>query len=111
MKTYEGNRDFSGGDVAAVRVRDGEKEYWLDPRHDVRNHSPTGFEWGYSGSGPAQLALALCIDALDGDRQRAERVYQQFKFRMIAGLSSDSWRMTQDYIVEAIRAIEQERPQ
>jgi len=28
------------------------------PRSDLRNHSPNGFEWGYSGSGPAQLALA-----------------------------------------------------
>ena len=23
------------------------------------NHSPTGFEWGYNGSGPAQLAYAI----------------------------------------------------
>ena len=25
----------------------------------VRNHSPTGPAWGYDGSGPAQLALAI----------------------------------------------------
>jgi hypothetical protein len=27
----------------------------------VQNHSPDGFEWGYRGSGPTQLALAICL--------------------------------------------------
>jgi hypothetical protein len=27
----------------------------------VFNHSPDGFNWGYGGSGPAQLALALLL--------------------------------------------------
>ena len=36
----------------------------LDSRRDLWNHSPTGFEWGYCGSGPAQLALALLADHL-----------------------------------------------
>lgn len=45
----------------------------LEPRHDLRNHSPDGFEWGYSGSGPAQLALALAADVL-GDDDRAVAV-------------------------------------
>ena len=36
----------------------------LDSRLDMRNHSPTGFEWGYGGSGPAQLALALAASRL-----------------------------------------------
>ena len=31
----------------------------LPLRLEVRNHSPTGFEWGYAGSGPSQLALAM----------------------------------------------------
>ena len=36
----------------------------LDPKpsQKIRNHSPDGFEWGYGGSGPAQLALALLLD-------------------------------------------------
>ena len=32
--------------------------------HHVR-HSPTGFEFGYHGSGPAELARYLLIDYLD----------------------------------------------
>ena len=27
--------------------------------HNIVYHSPTGFEWGYAGSGPADLALNL----------------------------------------------------
>jgi uncharacterized protein (DUF2249 family) len=36
----------------------------LPPRNDLYNHSPNGFEWGYGGSGPAQLALAILADHL-----------------------------------------------
>lgn len=32
--------------------------------HHVVHHSPSGFEWGYGGSGPADLALCLLEDAL-----------------------------------------------
>jgi len=47
----------------------------------VRNHSPDGFAWGYAGSGPSQLALAICL-ALFNDSTG----YQEFKFRFIASL-------------------------
>lgn len=57
----------------------------LDPRLDLRNHSPGGFAWGYRGSGPAQLALALACDVL-GDDEKALRVYQDLKTRFVAGL-------------------------
>lgn len=44
----------------------------------LRNHSPTGFSWGYEGSGPAQLALAILLEAGLSDQHAIER-YQQFK--------------------------------
>jgi hypothetical protein len=54
------------------------------PSHiELRNHSPTGFNWGYGGSGPAQLALALLMDAT-GDPELALRHYQDFKFEFVA---------------------------
>jgi len=71
----------------------------LNPRHDIRNHSPDGFAWGYGGSGPAQLALALLCDAIGVER--AEKLYQQFKFSVIARLPQDAgWTFT----VEQVRA-------
>ena len=35
------------------------------PSQQLYNHSPTGFEWGYGGSGPAQLALAILFQVTD----------------------------------------------
>lgn len=49
----------------------------------VRNHSPTGFNWGYAGSGPAQLALALLLEAGLSEGEALD-LYQAFKFDVIA---------------------------
>src|SRR6188472_924887 len=48
----------------------------------VRNHSPGGFSWGYLGSGPAQLALAILLEC-NVDEEDAQRVYQDFKEQFI----------------------------
>jgi|SRR5882672_8684704 len=58
----------------------------LNPRLDLARHSPTGFGWGYEGSGPAQLALAMLADAL-GDDERARKLYQLYKSERIAKLN------------------------
>jgi uncharacterized protein DUF6166 len=78
----------------------------------VRAHSPTGFEWGYTGSGPAQLALALLLD-FTGDRRTAERYYQDFKCRMVATWSNDDadgvqWEITGQQILDAMTAAKME---
>jgi hypothetical protein len=81
----------------------------LAPRLDLRNHSPTGFEWGYDGSGPAQLSLALLADYLESDNEAME-YYQDFKFAVIGSLPSDkNWVLTEKEIDAAIRAIRLKR--
>jgi len=50
----------------------------------LRNHSPAGFNWGYGGSGPAQLALAILLEELEDD-ELALTLYQDFKFAVVAG--------------------------
>ena len=70
----------------------------------IRNHSPTGFEWGYGGSGPAQLALALCIEVVGCDR--AERFYQFVKDRLVATIQEDAWMMSGSRILEAVEYAE-----
>jgi len=61
------------------------------------NHSPSGFEWGYGGSGPAQLALALLLDYTD-DEAFALDHYQAFKTEVVSQLdcagSGERWRLT-----------------
>jgi len=63
----------------------------------VRRHSPNGFNWGYEGSGPAQLALALLLDVV-GPRL-AQRYYQQFKRERVA-LWGNNWCITDTQIKE-----------
>jgi len=74
---------------------------------DVVNHSPTGFEWGYHGSGPAQLAFALALDATH-DLRRAKYVHQELKRRIVAELPYDEWTLTVDEVLATIKAIEDE---
>lgn len=59
----------------------------LSPRYSQQfyNHSPTGFAWGYGGSGPAQLALAILLRA-GVPSERAVQLYQRFKAQHIANL-------------------------
>jgi len=77
----------------------------LPMRLDLRNHSPTGFAWGYGGSGPAQLALALLVDAV-GDTELALAHYQDFKREHVSRWG-DEWSIS----AEEIRQFVARRPQ
>ena len=57
----------------------------------VINHSPDGFNWGYGGSGPAQLALAILLKYLPEDDAR--RYYQDFKWNVIAKLPREDFEV------------------
>lgn len=59
----------------------------------LRNHSPDGFSWGYTGSGPSQLALAILLEV--AGRAIAEHHYQEFKREIISGLPTDK-----DFVLE-----------
>jgi hypothetical protein len=89
-EAYAGSRDASG---AVVVMCDGQA---LDPRpsQKVWNHSPDGFEWGYGGSGPAQLALAILLREGIGTGA-AEALHQRFKTEVIARLPRlGAWTLT-----------------
>ena len=55
----------------------------------MRNHSPTGPAWGYGGSAPAQLALAILLAV--ADEETAQRFYQRFKWSVLAPIEADRW--------------------
>jgi hypothetical protein len=80
-------------DRAYVTVNNGEA---LNPRFDLRHHSPDGFEWGYNGSGPSQLALAILAHEY-GDKV-AQEYYVAFRQKVIAKLGQSSWTMRAGYI-------------
>lgn len=80
----------------------------LKGRQELWNHSPTGFEWGYGGSGPAQLALALLCDALNDD-ERAVDLHQQFKWAVVAKLPHLEWELEQADILKWAEEHDQHR--
>lgn len=57
--------------------------------HSLRlvNHSPTGYAWGYGGSGPAQLALAILLKFVS--EEVALSLHQIFKREVIAQMNGD----------------------
>lgn len=87
MKTYVGSV-VPGQLNWSVMVNDGWRLRPLALRLDLDNHSPDGFAWGYNGSGPAQLALALLADALRDDNL-ALAIHQRFKSTVVASWNKD----------------------
>jgi hypothetical protein len=98
QRVYTGRRGPQGLAVVHVIGRDGEsRRLRLHPAKC--NHSPAGFEWGYSGSGPAQLAFEILFDVF-ADADLAWRLHQPFKRERIAVLPRhSSWQIGEGEVV------------
>ncbi len=102
MTIYKGQRIFQRNDEGEelrgqiVVTADGHS---LDPRLDLLNKSPGGFEWGVSGSGPAQLAFAILMYEFKVEAF-AIMLFQDFKSACIAPLNRDYWTITTEQIQE-----------
>jgi hypothetical protein len=103
-KSYVGRRNRA--DQCTVKVVQGQTTRNLPMARKIRNHSQ-GFEWGYAGSGPAQLALAILVDCL-GDVERAQALYEKFKFRVIGGLPKQGWELTESVVKKTVEILEEE---
>ena len=109
-RTYHGLRGPDGTCHVTVAVARAIPGLPLPLRLDLLNKSPTGFEWGYNGSGPAQLALALCADALGNDAA-ALRLFQLFKARVVSRLPRDEpWTLTMAAVRQQCRDLETDPP-
>jgi uncharacterized protein DUF6166 len=66
----------------------------ISPKHEVR-HSPDGFQWGYAGSGPAELARAILVRVIEGDdRARHPRCYQLYKADVVQRIQKDEFELS-----------------
>jgi len=89
---YAGERR-SGCNVV-VKVRNGRQE----PLEHLVHHSPDGFNWGYGGSGPADLARSIIAD-VTGDENPHPAIYQPFKWEFVS-----SWGNRWEISLDEIRA-------
>ena len=98
---YHGRRDPTApvGEECEVRV-DGEP---LDTYYHLLSASPSGFEWGYGGSGPAQLAIAILAHAYEDEF--ACEYYQQFKREVVSELPEEGWTLTKHDLDEWRRGV------
>jgi hypothetical protein len=94
MKVYSGYRSSHG---CVVTVDDSP----LDPRLDIHAHSGGEFEWGYEGSGPTQLALAIMAEHF-GNATAALNSYKLFRDMVIANLRDDQWTLDDARIKEIL---------
>ncbi len=117
MKVYSGTRVFdresmTHGEASVVVQNVDEGPSDRCPLTHVSYHSPDGFEWGYAGSGPADLALAILADYFDEPaefvlaalrsmwmpRSKAAALHQSFKERFVAPEHRDEWQLDSDAI-------------
>jgi hypothetical protein len=95
MNIYQGMR-LQDGVIVTCNGRILEPDVSLT----VRNHSPAGFNWGYGGSGPAQLALAILLH--ECPIHVAVGLYQKFKEDVVSKWHADWFICTQGSIVDWI---------
>jgi hypothetical protein len=108
MKFYQGRRNEN--EIFVVVKNVAENLHNTLPHVDY--HSPDGFEWGYGGSGPADLALAILTDFFEenpkevqtyartgqGEPSSAVHFHQKFKDKFVAGLPKNQWQITEEEI-------------
>ena len=91
MKIYKGKRlNPEEGTISNVMVTVNDKPL----KHRVY-HSPDGFNWGYGGSGPADLAISILWDFIG--TKPTPGLYQDFKSHFVAGWK-DTWEITSEEI-------------
>ena len=105
IKTTEGGPQLVWKEVPQSDGRLGQVPLDPSPSQKLYNHSPDGFQWGYSGSGPAQLALALLLD-VTGDGKLSVALHQDFKRNFIATWG-ESWQMEADQILHWVELRQQ----
>ncbi len=108
-KLYTGKRTHTDiiGTVEVITHQQGNKVRKRKLRH-IPFHSPSGFSWGYGGSGPADLALAILVDYLRERppaqgytdptfslwtvKSQAWKYHQPFKWHFVAKFEDD-WEL------------------
>ena len=70
--------------------------------HLITRHSPTGFEWGYAGSGPADLALNILVCFVGLHQAMENGIYQRFKDDFLVSVSKEGGTIERKNILQWI---------
>lgn len=81
-KIEKSNPVFAISDGYSISLARNNGETITNVPHKIVYHSPSGFEWGYGGSGPADLALNIL--AVFVPDKYAMQYHQAFKWAFIA---------------------------
>ena len=92
-KMYIGARTKLGV-VVEVKIYDHKNKARRRNLRHIPCHSPDGFEMGYEGSGPADLALAILVDYF-GERPPQDG-YKNLRFSQWT-VKSKAWRLHQPF--------------
>ena len=76
----------------------------ISARYDLVNHSPDGFEFGYAGSGPTQLALAVLADFLEDD-EKALKYHVDFRDNFIERATGHMFEIKVSHIKKFMKEI------
>ncbi len=122
---YTGRRiDPGQGTLSPTQVERKENGISRGLKH-IQYHSPAGVNWGYAGSGPADLALSLLVDAFEeqpiagvliGGKAttktypRAWRLHQHFKDAFVAQWLT-GWAITRQQILDWADGYDADHPQ
>ena len=75
----------------------------LEPSLEIADHSPDGFNWGYDGSGSAQLALGILYE-VTGNTELARSYYQFFKADHVSRWG-ERWEMSEREVRRWLRDV------
>lgn len=97
-------RQIGGGCLVTVVDDTGDERVLglprINPSREFR-HSPDGYQWGYAGSGPTELARAILLAVIPGDdRVRHPMCYKRFKAAFIQGIKKDEFELDSKAVLE-----------
>ena len=100
---FKGYRQGQSGGACLVTVKDeyGDESVLAMPRLSRREsrHSPDGFQFGYSGSGPTELARAILVHLYPkDDRVRHPRCYRSFRDTFLSGIKADCFTLEEEVV-------------
>ncbi len=120
MKVYIGVRSSRGPEVFVVD--NAPQGITNKPLKHFEYHSPDGFEWGYAGPGPSDLALAILADHFKETPTREEiykranelrclRYYHRLKWDYLMEFNREGFTLPEDILQAWIERKEKEDEQ